>query len=96
MVPNLYHGSFLDAWKKHESFDQGGVLLTGLCRQMEIVGELSALGISSRCTRAFVLTTLFDVVAAGACGSPTHTVLRTERCTPATLVAVTCSPAIHI
>ena len=61
-VPNLYHGSFLDALKKHESFDQGGVLLTALCRQMEIVGELSALGISSRCTRAFMLTTLFDVV----------------------------------
>ena len=81
--------------KKHEWFDQGGVLLTALCRQMEIVGELSALGISSRCTRAFVLTTLFDVVAAG-CGSLTHTVLRAERCTPATLVAVTCGPAIHI
>ena len=61
-VPNLYHGSFLDALKKHESFDQGSVLLTALCRQMEIVGKLSALGISSRCTRAFMLTTLFDVV----------------------------------
>ena len=40
------------------------MLLTALCREMEIVGELSALGISSRCTRALVLTTMFDVVAA--------------------------------
>ena len=77
------------------------MLLTALCRQMEIVGELSALGISSRCTRAFVLTTLFDVVhrcwtSTAGRGSLTHTVLRAERCTPATLVAVTCGPAIHI